>query len=120
MNITNNWISILLIPIITLFATGCRSVNDKEESKSVALYAEQNTRKTNKDTNLKLPKKSLNTGFVRTQGNELNNNFVRLPNPTLNLFIYPHLTQDGHPVPGYTTVFSMYAKDHYALPNEIY
>lgn len=61
----------------------------------------------------------LNADFIRTQATELESRFPRLPNPVLNMFIYPHLTQGGNPVPGYTTHFKLYKLDHYALPNEV-
>jgi len=60
----------------------------------------------------------LNADFIRTQATELESRFPRLPNPTLNMFILPHLTQGGNPVPGYTTHFKLYKLDQYALPGE--
>jgi conjugative transfer region lipoprotein (TIGR03751 family) len=60
----------------------------------------------------------LNADFIRTQATELENSFPRLPNPILNMFVYPHLTQGGNPVPGYTTHFKLYKVDQYALPWE--
>ena len=64
-------------------------------------------------------KQTLNADFIRTQATELENSFPRLPNPILNMFIVPHLTKGGYPVPGYTTHFKLYKLDHYALPNEV-
>jgi conjugative transfer region lipoprotein (TIGR03751 family) len=63
-------------------------------------------------------KQASSADFIRTQATELENNFPRLPNPILNMFIVPHLTQGGNPVPGYTTHFKLYKLDHYALPGE--
>jgi conjugative transfer region lipoprotein (TIGR03751 family) len=60
----------------------------------------------------------LNADFIRTQATELESRFPRLPNPILNMFIVPHLTKGGNPVPGYTTHFNLYKVDHYALPGE--
>lgn len=62
---------------------------------------------------------ALKAEFIRAQATELENNFPKHPNPTLNMFVYPHLTQDGNPVPGYTTHFKLYKTDHYALPQEV-
>ncbi len=46
-------------------------------------------------------------------------NFHKVPNPTLKLYIYPHLAgNDELPVPGYTTAFNAYEKDHYSLPHD--
>ncbi|WP_233188847.1 TIGR03751 family conjugal transfer lipoprotein [Hydrogenovibrio sp. SC-1] len=57
--------------------------------------------------------------YTRNANNELNHLFPRLPNPTLVMFIYPHISSSGVPVPGYSTAFSMYEKAiEYALPGE--
>jgi conjugative transfer region lipoprotein (TIGR03751 family) len=41
-------------------------------------------------------------------------------NPTLMLYIYPHLAGDeGLPVPGYRTAFTAYERDHYAFSNNV-
>ncbi len=57
-------------------------------------------------------------GYTRTAYSEINELFPRLPNPTLIMYIDPHLTQAGHPVPGYSTAFPMYEMEQYALPGE--
>lgn len=60
------------------------------------------------------------SGYVRTEANQLQSKFKLLPNPTLYMFVAPHLsTADGVPVPGYLTEFKLYTRDHYALPGEI-
>lgn len=58
--------------------------------------------------------------YTRTAHNEIDRQFARLPNPDLVLFVFPHLTADGHPVPGYSTVFPLYERTVYALPGEIH
>jgi len=59
-------------------------------------------------------------GYTRDAGHEINNLFPRLPNPTLVMFIYPHLAgATGNPVPGYATAFPMYKGVEYALPGEV-
>jgi conjugative transfer region lipoprotein (TIGR03751 family) len=59
--------------------------------------------------------------YVRTEANQLQSKFKLLPNPTLYMFVAPHLsTADGVPVPGYLTEFKLYTKEHYAMPGEIY
>jgi len=58
-------------------------------------------------------------GYTRTAGNELNNLFPKLPNPTIVMYVYPHLAGlDEAPVPGYSTAFTLYKEEHYALPGE--
>lgn len=59
-------------------------------------------------------------GYTRTANNELKNLFPKLPNPTIAMYVYPHLAgQDEAPVPGYTTAFTLYQEDHFALPGEL-
>ena len=48
-------------------------------------------------------------GYTRDAFNEIDVLFPRLPNPTLVMYIFPHLAGDaGAPVPGCTTAFPMY------------
>lgn len=58
-------------------------------------------------------------GFVRDQKKEIESLFPLLPNPQLVMFVFPHLSPKGHPVPGYSVPFRFYAKDEYAMPGEI-
>ena len=58
-------------------------------------------------------------GYTRDSANEINLKFPRLPNPELVLFVFPHFSPKGRPVPGYSTTFLMYDKDEYALPGEV-
>lgn len=60
------------------------------------------------------------SNYVRTESTQLQSKFSLLPNPTMYMFVAPHLsTADGVPVPGYLTEFKLYTKDHYALPGEV-
>ena len=59
-------------------------------------------------------------GYVRDAEKELDVLFPELPNPRLTLFVFPHITPGGAPIPGYTTAFYLY--DHqriFALPGEV-
>lgn len=57
--------------------------------------------------------------YTREAGNEIKQLFPRLANPTLVLYVYPHLAgTERHPVPGYSTAFTLYEKVEYALPGE--
>jgi len=48
-------------------------------------------------------------GYSRDAFNEIDVLFPRLPNPTLVMYMFPHLSGDTHaPVPGYATAFPMY------------
>ncbi len=59
-------------------------------------------------------------GYTRDAFNEIELLFPRLPNPTLVMYVFPHLVGASHaPVPGYATAFSMYDQVEYALPGEV-
>jgi len=55
----------------------------------------------------------------REQIDPMQQRFARLPNPDLVMYVHPHLSRNGHPVPGYLTVFPMYERVEYALPGEV-
>ena len=59
------------------------------------------------------------TAYTRDANNELKVLFPLLPNPKIVLFVFPHIAE-GVPVPGYATGFSLYERDHYALPAEYF
>jgi conjugative transfer region lipoprotein (TIGR03751 family) len=57
--------------------------------------------------------------YTRNAQNEVDRLFVRLPNPDLVMYVFPHLAGDRPvPVPGYSTVFPFYQQVQYALPGE--
>lgn len=56
--------------------------------------------------------------YSRTQENEIQQTFPRLPNPDMVMYVYPHLADGNTPVPGYSTVFPFYSQIQYALPGE--
>lgn len=59
-------------------------------------------------------------GFVREAANEIDTLFPRLPNPTLVMYVFPHLSgEERSPVPGYVTTFPFYERVEYALPGEV-
>ena len=50
---------------------------------------------------------------------ELDATFPRLSNPTLVMYVYPHLAgPSAAPVPGYATRFRLYVRDEYAMTGE--
>jgi conjugative transfer region lipoprotein (TIGR03751 family) len=52
-------------------------------------------------------------------GGDIASAFPSLPNPTMYLYVYPHLAgAERHPVPGYITQFKLYERDEIALPGE--
>lgn len=56
--------------------------------------------------------------YSRTQENEIQQTFPRLPNPDMVMYVFPHLADGTTPVPGYSTVFPFYSQVQYALPGE--
>ncbi len=58
-------------------------------------------------------------GYTRDAYNELDVRFPRLPNPTIIMYVFPHLSKEDTPVPGYSTMFQLYERPHYALPGEL-
>jgi conjugative transfer region lipoprotein (TIGR03751 family) len=59
-------------------------------------------------------------GYTREAFNELDVTFPRLPNPSLVMYVFPHLAgSERTPVPGYTTTFPLYERVEYALPGEV-
>jgi len=59
-------------------------------------------------------------GYTREAQNEIEGLFPRLPNPTLVMYVFPHLSgEEGAPVPGYATSFPLYPGVEYALPGEV-
>jgi conjugative transfer region lipoprotein (TIGR03751 family) len=59
-------------------------------------------------------------GYTREAFNELDVTFPRLPNPSLVMYVFPHLAgAERTPVPGYTTTFPLYERVEYALPGEV-
>ena len=59
-------------------------------------------------------------GYTRDAFNELDAHFPRLPNPTLVMYVFPHLAgAERVPVPGYATTFPLYRQVEYALPGEV-
>ena len=59
-------------------------------------------------------------GYTRDAANEIDAIYPRLPNPTLVMYVFPHLAgEESVPVPGYATAFPMYERTEYALPGEV-
>ncbi len=58
-------------------------------------------------------------GSTRIAASGLDQRFVRLSNPTMILYVFPHLGADNqYPIPGYSTAFPLYEQVYYALPGE--
>lgn len=62
-------------------------------------------------------------GYTRTAANETNNLFKPLDNPSIPMFVYPHVALIGDEQllkPGYTTAFFLYKQNQFALASERY
>jgi len=59
--------------------------------------------------------------WTRAAESELDALFPELDNPRINLYVFPHLSAGGHPVPGYLTHFYLYPSTrNWALPGEAF
>ncbi|MBP2834724.1 TIGR03751 family conjugal transfer lipoprotein [Dickeya zeae] len=56
--------------------------------------------------------------YSRTQESEISQQFPRLPNPDMVMYLFPHLADGNTPIPGYSTVFPFYSQTQYAMPGE--
>jgi conjugative transfer region lipoprotein (TIGR03751 family) len=57
--------------------------------------------------------------YTRTAQNEIQRQFLRLPNPDLVMYVFPHLAgTQAVPIPGYSTLFPLYQRVQYAMPGE--
>ncbi|WP_336844125.1 TIGR03751 family conjugal transfer lipoprotein [Providencia rettgeri] len=63
-------------------------------------------------------RQTMNDDYTRTQSSEIHQQFPRLPNPDMVMYVFPHLSSGNLPVPGYSTVFPFYHQVQYALPGE--
>jgi conjugative transfer region lipoprotein (TIGR03751 family) len=60
-----------------------------------------------------------NANYTRTARTEIYRQFLRLPNPDLVMYVFPHLAGSQQvPVPGYCTVFPLHSRVEYAMPGE--
>lgn len=111
----------LILLLMVTFISSCSSSIEGEQGVKMDVLLQNNNKHSDEIVVKKISNyQGLNSEFVRTQSIELHNRFPKLPNPVLNIFVYPHLTKDNNPVPGYTTNFTLYKSDQYALPNEVY
>ncbi len=57
--------------------------------------------------------------YTRTAQTEIHQQFHRLPNPDLVMYVFPHWAgTESVPVPGYSTVFPLHQRVQYAMPGE--
>lgn len=127
---------LILIPVlglISLMATGCASTKKAvlpQDGPSMKVIYENHLNEMNARDPVSLRQElgSRNTetgdselyGYTRDAANEIDAIFPRIPNPTLVMYVFPHLAgEEAVPVPGYATSFPMYERVEYALPGEV-
>lgn len=121
------------LALISLALAGCAGTKDSvlpQHGPSMATIYQSHLSKMNaqqpKTQRRELGHRPIHTGvadlhgYTRDAFNEIDILFPRLPNPTLVMYVFPHLVGASHaPVPGYATAFSMYEQVEYALPGEV-
>ena len=121
------------LSLTSLVLIGCTSTKDNvlpQDGPSMKAIYDAHIREINaQDPQVirrELGNRQLNTGEAALQGytrnafNEIDVLFPRLPNPTLVMYVFPHLAGETRaPVPGYATAFPMYEQIEYALPGEV-
>ncbi len=122
-----------VLGLISLVLAGCASTKDSvlpQDGPSMkAIYEDHVSEVNTRDPQVvrgELGNRPIVTGEAALQGytreafNEIDVLFPRLPNPTLVMYVFPHLAGETRaPVPGYTTAFPMYEQVEYALPGEV-
>ncbi|MGS2722121.1 hypothetical protein ACVBEJ_00100 [Porticoccus sp. GXU_MW_L64] len=107
---------ILIISLISgLLITGCTSSKKRVFGESMPTMKTIHDQKfAQADIPLPQPKRAIgdNDGHSLKQP-------LWLPNPTLEVYVFPHLSGAGHPIPGYSTYIRLYDRDHIALPYEV-
>lgn len=127
--LTSVWISLALV----VFLGGCASTKESvlpQDGPSMKAIYDAHFEQIGADDPLVL-RRALGTrmlgdheadlaGYSRTAHTEIETIFPRLPNPTLVMFVFPHLAgAERVPVPGYATTFTLYERVEYALPGEV-
>lgn len=134
----------LLLPIILISSaqlTGCISAGKNalprggnmtmaEIFKHKTGLSTGESRRSTRDQSVKEIRKQLSNNkrenyvnYTRNSTNEIKKLFKRLPNPVISTYIYPHQVNDENDllaIPGYTTAFFLYRKNHFAMPSENY
>lgn len=109
--------TLLLVLSISLLAlSGCANKKTRVFGKDMPTMATIHAEKFNTDAVDKLEKP---TRLPEKERLNSDSEFQWLPNPTLHMYVFKHLTTDGHPVPGYSTFFKMYRRDVIAEPSEL-
>ena len=118
----------LIVCCLSSFIFGCASTKEdvfKDAEKEMKTMGEiyESAMVSDKSSQL-LIKREINdgeedlSGYARNESNVLSMKFPRLNNPTLYMYVYPHITSSNNPIPGYITHFKMFKEAPYVLPHE--
>lgn len=111
-----NLIGILtLIWISGVLMSGCSSSKTKMFGDDLPTMKEIHDKKFNHVSKPYLP---ASERIIEESLSEADGEFHWLPNPTLTMYVFKHLTPAGHPIPGYRTFFRLYTRSHIAEPGE--
>lgn len=124
---------LIVLGLTSLLLAGCATTKDSvlpQDGPSMKVIYEQHMERLGTDDPVAL-REALGTrplqsgeallhGYTREAATEIDTIFPRLPNPTLAMYVFPHLAgEERVPVPGYITTFPMYERVEYALPGEV-
>jgi len=104
-----------LILISTVFISGCASSKNRLFGENMPSMKSIHDNKFQQVDAVPLPNPERD---VKMTEPTTDSEFQWLPNPTLTMYVFPHLSGAGHPVPGYSTFFKLYTQDHIAAPGE--
>jgi conjugative transfer region lipoprotein (TIGR03751 family) len=116
-----DWIKpmrLLLMVLLAACATGCARSKLPEASSSMAevYYGVDAASAMHARREINGGSEDL-SGWTRDSATELSTRFPRVANPTMVMFVFPHLAGDM-PIPGYVTTFPLWESPPYALPGE--
>jgi len=116
------WISVALVCVVLSACVTPSTILHHEGDTMVELMSRASDDEHTVPEPIGLREGSLNKqldSYTRISANEIKQLFPLLPNPTITIYVYPHLsTKHRAPVPGYTTAINLYERDEYALPSE--
>lgn len=94
-----------------LIVSGSTDVSDQKSSANMPWTAVQGERIMPLDTG--------RSSLVANELDSIKRDFRKVQNPEIVGYVYPHISNNEHPVPGYFTAFNLYTADHYATSNEV-
>lgn len=108
-------VMLVMVWISAAGLTGCASPKARVFGEDMPTMKAVHDKKFNRmeDEVLEKPQRETDEPLNASEGE-----FQWLLNPTLTMYVFPHITPAGHPVPGYNTFFRLYTEDHIAEPSE--